>query len=138
MTNLFDQLKSKFSSKGHEIPDPTPVTIPVHLRKTESMDERIARIVQYSVSQSAAALGLETFEDADDFDIPDDPADPSTPYEQDFDLASAHAVDKGFVAKPDLSANRMAELRAQYMTPKPPEKEAPKKPQDDLLSSENA
>jgi len=137
MSSLLETLKSKFTPKGHEIPDPTPVTIPVNLRRTESMDERIARIVQYSLSKSAEEQGLETFDEADDFDIPDDPIDPTTPYEADFDLASVHASERGVVQAPHLDPKRYAELRSQYMDPKPPEK-APEKPQDDLLSSENS
>ena len=83
---------SLFRGRGRaEVADGTPVAIPVHLQKSESMDERIRRIVQFSASQAAKQQGLETFEEADDFDIPDDPIDPSTPYEEDFDIAAISA-----------------------------------------------
>lgn len=118
---------ARLDPKGAEIPDPTPVSIPVHLRKPESMDDRIRRIISHSISKQAEAQGLESFEEADDFDIPDDPIDPTTPWEQDFDLAGAQAVDRGVVAKPDLSPQRLAELKEKVSRkPKPPEK--PKDP----------
>lgn len=138
MSTLLEKLKSQFNTRGHEVPDPTPVTIPVSLRRSESMDERIARIVQHSLSTAAADQGMETFEEADDFDIPDDPIDPTTPYEQDFDLASVHASERGVVQAPHLDPQRYAEMRKQYLDPQPDPSPAPVKPQDDLLSAENA
>lgn len=116
------------TARGREVLDPTPVTIPVNLRKSESMDERIARIVQHSVSKAAQDAGLETFEEADDFDIPDDPEDPSSPWEHDFDMATANAVDHGVVAKPDLSPDRIRELKGKYTSKK---LDTSKKPEDE-------
>lgn len=37
------------------------------------------------LAQEAMAAGYETFEESDDFDIPDDPLDPATPYENEFE-----------------------------------------------------
>lgn len=99
---------------GREVPDPTPVSIPVKFKKAESVDERIARITRHSLSKMAEAEGYETFDEADDFDISDDPLDPSTPWEQDFDLASAQSADHGITTKPDLSPDRFRELKAKY------------------------
>lgn len=124
-------IKRHNSSRAREVLDSTPITIPVNLRRSESMDERIARIVQHSVSKQAADQGLETFEEADDFDIPDDPLDPSSPWETDFDMAAANAVDRGVVQKPDLSPDRYRELQEKY-PPKGSKKSDPsKKPEDE-------
>jgi len=107
---------SLFRGRGRaEVADGTPVAIPVHLQKSESMDERIRRIVQFSASQAAKQQGLETFEEADDFDIPDDPIDPSTPYEEDFDIAAISASDRGVVQAPPLmTPERRAELHNKF------------------------
>jgi len=93
---------SLFRGRGRaEVADGTPVAIPVHLQKSESMDERIRRIVQFSASQAAKQQGLETFEEADDFDVPEDPYPmPDSPWESDFDLTVAAAAERGVVAKP--------------------------------------
>jgi len=105
---------SKLDEKGNEIPDPTPVSIPVQLRRQESMDERIRRIIQHSASMHAQSLGLESFEEADDFDIEDDPIDPSTPWEKHFDQAIVQAVDAGLVKPPHLDPERYRELKDRY------------------------
>lgn len=111
---------SKLTDQGEEILDPTPVQIPIELRKSESMDERIRRIIQHSASVAAQAQGLETFDEADDFDIDDDPIDPSTPWEKDFDQAQVQGVRAGIIAQPNpLDPRRMEELRAKYTKPKP-------------------
>lgn len=76
-------------SGRHETPDPTPVAIPVGFRPPPSMQEMIAMYVRRELSQAAGRNDQETFEEADDFDIPDEPPDPSSPWELDFDKISA-------------------------------------------------
>lgn len=63
--------------------DPTPVEVPAELKKPESMDDRIRRIIREQISPMAARLGEETFEESEDFDVDDgfDVDDPITPYE---------------------------------------------------------
>lgn len=100
----------------YEPTDPTPVAVPVHLRKPESMDDRIRRIVQHSASEAARMQGLETFEEADDFDIPDDPLDALTPWEADFDLSFVQAVDGGLAQRPKLTPETDAKARGLLRT----------------------
>lgn len=96
----------RLDEHGLEVPDPTPMEIPVAMRRPETSDERIRRIIAHSLSVRAAEAGLESFEEADDFDIEDDPIDPSTPWEKDFDHAAVAAIDRGVVqAPPPISAN---------------------------------
>lgn len=74
---------------GHEIPDPTPMAPPVGFKPQPSMVEIVrAQIAGERLRQEAEAAGLETFEEADDFDVQDD-FDPSSPYEEMFDPAPA-------------------------------------------------
>lgn len=71
---------------GHELPDPTPVAPPVGYIKQPSMIEQVRNMVRSEHLRLAALeAGQETFEEADDFDIPDDPVDPHTRYEAVFD-----------------------------------------------------
>lgn len=66
--------------------DPTPMAPPIGYIKRESLFDTVREMVRSeALRQAAEESGLETFEEADDFDIPDDPIDPSSPYENDFD-----------------------------------------------------
>lgn len=69
-------------TKGYkqEIPDPTPMEIPVGYRMPMSLAEQIKAMVRTQLSQQAEAQGEETFEEADDFEIDEDPS-PISQYE---------------------------------------------------------
>lgn len=67
--------------RGWEIPDPTPMAWPAGVRRPETLTEQIRRLVRLEVSQAAAAQGMETFEESDDFDVDDDDGEFVSPYE---------------------------------------------------------
>lgn len=72
---------------GHEVLDPTPMAPPVGYRPQPTMVDHIrAQIRSAKLAEEAELAGLETFEEADDFDVDDD-FDPSSPYEEMFDPA---------------------------------------------------
>lgn len=76
----------KLNERGQEVPDPAPVAIPAGFARPESMAETIQRLVRGSVSRAAREQGLETFEEAEDFDLDDEEDDDrSSPYETHFD-----------------------------------------------------
>ena len=56
-----------------EILDPTPVELPEGAEKPPSLEEEMKRFVREQMSDMARRLGMETFEEADDFE--DDEAD---------------------------------------------------------------
>lgn len=62
-----------------ERPNQTPVEIPVGVIQPESLESIMARMINERFSQMAEERGMETFEEADDFDIDDEL--PKTPYE---------------------------------------------------------
>lgn len=68
-------------ANGYEIPDPTPIEVPVQLNKQLTLDEIVARSVQ-SVLNDLKETGTETLED-DEEPIDDD--DIITPFEDRFD-----------------------------------------------------
>lgn len=83
---LEDFLKAKLDALGHELVSSKPMAPPVGFKKAPSMVEHLRSMVRSELlAREVAAQGLETFEEADDFDIADDPVDPSTPYERHFD-----------------------------------------------------
>lgn len=75
---------AKFDEFGREIPDNTPVEMPLGLRMPKPLQELIKDIVRHQMSQEAAEEGRETFDEANDFDVEDDEI-PASPYEIDED-----------------------------------------------------
>ena len=80
-----ETLRGRLDEKGREIPDPTPVSLPVGFQTPEPLDVRIQRLVRTQLSNLADEQGYETFEEAEDFEVPDDDMDPATPFEMEFD-----------------------------------------------------
>lgn len=68
------------NERGHEVPDPTPMAIPLGMRVAETLADQIKRMVRSELSRQAADQGAETFEEADDFDVGDED-ELSSPYE---------------------------------------------------------
>lgn len=62
---------AEYNSKGQEMPDQTPLELPVGYRQPETLQAMIQRMVRIH-SLAAVQDGLESFEDADDFDADDD------------------------------------------------------------------
>lgn len=88
---------------GLEKTDPKPMEVPVQFRQSETLEQRMARILRSSELRAAAQrAGYETFEEADDFEVGED-YDPSSPYESDFDLAAVQEVDAGVRQAPTHS-----------------------------------
>lgn len=63
-----------------EIPDKTPVELPVGYHPPETLEAMIARLVRYESSR-AEKVGQETFEEADDFEVADDAGEFHSPYQ---------------------------------------------------------
>lgn len=78
-----DEYRAKFNAKGEELMDSTPVASTLRF-KPKSEYQRIREIIMHELSTKAAEAELETFEEANDFDVGDD-FDPTTPYEEQFD-----------------------------------------------------
>lgn len=91
----------KFDAHGHELPDTTPVALPLGFKTPETLAEQIQRLVRTNVSQEAANAGAETFEEADDFDIDeeDEPFDQTSPYEMEFDPVLGREVSAEMIMK---------------------------------------
>lgn len=61
--------------------DPTPTSIPAGFRRPPSLIEQMRSMIRNEFSEAAAQAGRESFEEANDFDLPDEPDDPTTPWE---------------------------------------------------------
>jgi len=62
---------AKYNDKHEEIPDKTPIALPLNYSAPEPLEQMIARLIRQQ-SALAPARGQETFEESDDFDVEDD------------------------------------------------------------------
>lgn len=68
---------AKYTEDGHQIPDQTPLEVPVGFAAPTDLHALIKQLVR-AESARAGEDGQETFEEADDFDVEDD--GPISPY----------------------------------------------------------
>lgn len=69
------------NERGREVLDSKPMALPLRFSRPPSLQEQIKALVRTELSRSAQDAGYETWEESDDFDIPDDPIDPHSPWE---------------------------------------------------------
>lgn len=101
---------------GREYNDPTPMAPPVGYKRQPTMVEIIrAQVRDALLAKELAAQGVETFEEADDFDVGDD-YDPSSPWENDFDPPIREVLQEA------EKAVREREKKAKPATDEPPAK----------------
>lgn len=62
-----EKVLCSFDAEGREVLDTTPVEMPLNYRHPPSMAEMIRTAIRQEMSQQAAASGMESFEEADDF-----------------------------------------------------------------------
>ena len=67
------------ANRSAEVLDKTPMEIPIDVRPP-SIREEMRQYIRTVISQNAEEVGVGTFEEEDDFDIPDE-FDPISPYE---------------------------------------------------------
>lgn len=93
----------KHTKEGLEVPDPTPSELALTSERPLTLAEQIARFVRDpGVVNAAVNAGLDTFDEADDFDTGDlEPQDFASPYEVDFE---------GSLMKPGVQT-RMDEIK---------------------------
>lgn len=78
LTKLLNKLQRP---NGSEMPDPVPMAPPIGWVKQPSMVEHMRALIRSeSLRMAAEASGAETFEEADDFDVPED-FEPVSAYE---------------------------------------------------------
>lgn len=99
---------SGYDKQGREIPDPTPVEMPVGFKRPIPLADEIRAIMRRAVQEDLDSHGMETFDEADDFEVPDE--DMTSPYEENFDpqftFARESELRAGAVAQPDFHSAR--------------------------------
>lgn len=71
-------LRRRMNYDGAEVCSSVPIAPPIGYERKPSMVEYIRDMVRTELSRSAGNSGMETFEEADDFDVDDDPFPAST------------------------------------------------------------
>jgi len=67
------KLKTAYLNKdGKEVGNPKPMVLPVGMQRPASLQEQIERVVRQKMSQKQIDEGIETFEEANDFDVTDE------------------------------------------------------------------
>lgn len=76
-------MKAKFDEFGAQIPDDTPVELPIRLRRSgrDVSTAEIQRLVRIELSKAASAGGYDSIEEADDFEVDDDEPEFSSQFE---------------------------------------------------------
>lgn len=70
-----------FDEFGREIPDPTPIEVPLKFQRPPTLQEQIRQMIRSESLRATLSEEAESFEEADDFDIDDEEDDILSPYE---------------------------------------------------------
>lgn len=82
--------------EGREVLDEMPLEPILEAARAPSLTELVQRCVtDANLAQALRNNDMDTFEEADDFDIPDDPIDPSSPWENDFEPSVSELIQAG-------------------------------------------
>lgn len=68
------------SEDGLELLNPNPLVVDIGPKRL-TLQDQIRRILKHEISKSAYKEGLETFEEANDFDVPDEDPEPLSGFE---------------------------------------------------------
>lgn len=119
----------QYNERGEELPDDTPLALPFGFTRPPTLDELVARLViDPRIQAELAASGIETEEEANDFDVPDEIPDPTSPYQdEDSIITDADEMRNGYRLRPDVSTVlRKAQKEAAEAIKKPEPPPSPK------------
>lgn len=121
MKAAWDAGKAYYNNRGEEVPDPRPIELPVGFKAPLPLSDEIRLMLQRQVQNELSDKGIETFEDADDFDIPDE--DMSAPWEEGFEAGRIwtreNEIRAGVVTPPDLEgASKLRAKAKEYLDKK--------------------
>lgn len=122
---------------GSQVLSPIPIAPPIGYKKAPSMVEIVRDMVRSErLAQEAAAMGRETFEESEDFDVGDEDPLMRSPWENEFDPPLETLLAAGreaLAAKQAAKPQDAPEPGGGVKPPKPPKKppvEAPEAPDE--------
>lgn len=93
--------QQKYNERGEEMPDPTPVEVPLGFRKPPTLHEQIKMFIRTEEFRRAAAReGVENFEEANDFELGDEEFD---------EVPTVHEMQEEFIAQARKDADAYVE-----------------------------
>lgn len=118
---------------GREVLDPNPIAPPVGFQESESISDRLRAMIEGERMRRAAELAeMDTFEEADDFEVDDDPIPMrDSPYENDRDVSIREMVNEGNRSLSDKRRKADAEAAEAAKVSGSPNKPAPPQPGSD-------
>lgn len=118
-------LRARQDEEGREIPDPRPMEVPSGMKVPETMAERLMRLMRndprFAQNYLGAGDDVESFEEADDFDVGDD-IDPVSPFEEHFDPALGRSVTPAEILEDHRGPRRFAKATEERMARMAPKK----------------
>lgn len=101
------------NKEGLEVPDKTPVAMPVDFKRPVPLQETVDRLINQNFALREGA-DFDTVEEANDFEIDDDPIDPNTPFEREFLMNKRYEQQLEEKLEKYREARRMAEKKAEH------------------------
>lgn len=120
--------KAKYNEHGEELPDATPIEVPLGFKKPPTLHEQIAMFVRSEEwRRQAEAHGVENFEQANDFEVGDAEFDdiPTVHEMQEEFLKQAREDADEYVARAQEAVRKKREEEG-ATPPTPPAKKEPK------------
>lgn len=107
-----EKMRSRgYNDDGQFIPDGTPMAPPIGYKRQLSMVEVVRNMVRDErLAAELDAMGVETFEEADDFDVGDEAEDLRSGWENDFDPPIRDMIKAGHDEVVRKAAKAQAEL----------------------------
>lgn len=86
----------RLNEKGQEVPDPTPVELPIGYKHPLPLEQRMRQMIKTHLSSVAQQEGFESWEEANDFKMPDESDDGLYLDEDDSVAANDPFVERAF------------------------------------------
>lgn len=109
---------------GTERLDPIPVAPPLGYTREPSMFDHMRSLIRSEMLKNALNADVETFEEADDFDVGDD-YDPRSPYEVEFDDIGVPYASPSYPPNPPAAEGGGGEEEGSQKSPSPADPPAP-------------
>lgn len=125
--------RGNLNSSGYEVPDKTPLVIRTKLKRPKSIHDQVREALrqEQQLAEYASSQGLESPEEADDFDVvgPYEASVPFSPYEDNFDHVSNFEETKKHFRKKKQPKKEAKKLEPEVKAPenKPEDKNEDKK-----------
>lgn len=130
LQNYIQKLRDRgLNDRGQQIPDPVPMAPPIGYKKQPTMVEIIRQqIASHHLAEEARARGMDTLEEADDFDVGDDADELVSGYENDLDPPIRDLAAAGKQAQTEREAAEAAKKSGVQGGEAPPAKGDPSSP----------